>query len=302
MPVSTSEVTVSETDPVEPSTEPGKPPRHLTQRIHDAYSELTESERKAADIIMSRPGDIATFAAKELAERSGVSGATVSRLVRRLGYESYDEARREARSFRAAGSPFHLFNDIPPGDSELIGRHLAEENRLLETTLSMLNPLLVGEVAAKLGHARHVWFVGFRNSRFLADYARAVFTLLRNETYSLAPSGQTLAEGVAGVGKGDVVVAFGMRRRVRFFVPLLEALAAQGAEILLITDRSMRALPVVRWSVLCSIETAQPIDSYTGALAITRLLALETLRRLGPKARQRLGSIEAAQNRLRELE
>ena len=294
---------MSETDPVaEPLTAPGKPSRHLTHRIHDAYPELTETERKAADIIMSRPGDFATFAAKELAERSGVSGATVSRLVRRLGYKSYEEARREARSFRAAGSPFHLFDDMPPGESELIARHLSEETRLLETTLSMLNPLLVGEVAAKLGHARHVWFVGFRNSRFLADYARAVFTLLRNETYSLAPSGQTLAEGVAGVGKGDVVVAFGMRRRVRFFVPLLEALAAQGAEILLITDRSMRALPVVRWSVLCSIETAQPIDSYTGALAITRLLALETLRRLGPKARQRLGSIEAAQNRLRELE
>jgi DNA-binding MurR/RpiR family transcriptional regulator len=284
-------------------TASGKPSRHLTQRIHDAYPELTETERKAADIIMSRPGDIATFAAKELAERSGVSGATVSRLVRRLGYESYEEARREARSFRAAGSPFHLFDDMPPGDSELIARHLSEETRLLETTLSMLNPLLVGEVAAKLGGARHVWFVGFRNSRFLADYARAVFTLLRNETHSLAPSGQTLAEGVAGVGKGDVVVAFGMRRRVRFFVPLLEALAAQDAEILLITDRSMRApLPAVRWTILCSVETAQPMDSYTGALAITRLLALETLRRLGPKARQRLGSIEAAQNRLRELE
>jgi DNA-binding MurR/RpiR family transcriptional regulator len=80
-------------------------------------------------------------------------------------------------------------------------------------------------------------------------------------------------------------------------------LAAQEAEILLITDRSMRApLPAVRWTILCSIETVQPIDSYSGALAATRLLALETLRRLGPRARQRLGTIEAAQNRLRELE
>ena len=282
-------------------TEPLSGP--LTQRIHDAYGGLTETERKAAEFIMGRPGDFATFAARELAERSGVSGATVSRLVRRLGYGSYEEARREARSLRAAGSPFYLFNDLQPGDSELIGRHLEEESRALEQTLSMLDPLLVTEVAARLAEARHVWFVGFRNSRFLADYARAVFTSFRTEAYALAPSGQTLAEGVAGVGKGDVVVAFGMRRRVRFFAPLLETLAAQQAEILLITDRSMRAaLPAVRWTVLCSIETAQPIDSYSGALAITRLLALETLRRLGPRARQRLGTIEAAQNRLRELE
>lgn len=275
----------------------------LTQRIHHAYAELTDTERRAADFIMGRPGDFATFAAKELAESSGVSTATVSRLVRRLGYESYEEARREARSLRAAGSPLYLFNDSQPGGSDLIVRHLAEENRLLETTLSMIDPVLVAEVAAQLGDARHIWFTGFRNSRFLADYARAVFTSLRNEAYSLAPSGQTLAEGVAGVAKGDVVVAFGMRRRVRFFVPLLETLAAQDAEILLITDRSMRVpLPAVRWTILCSIETPQPIDSYTGAVAITRLLALETLRRLGLKARQRLGRIEAAQNQLRELE
>ena len=45
---------------------------------------------------LDRPGELAAWNASELAEHAEVSNATVSRLVRRLGYGSYDEARRAA--------------------------------------------------------------------------------------------------------------------------------------------------------------------------------------------------------------
>lgn len=275
----------------------------LADRLRAAFAELTESERRVAGFIIDRPGELAAFAGKELAEHAGVSGATVSRLFRRLGYESFEEARREARTLRGAGSPLHLLDPRSAARPPLIAQHIAEEARLVEVTLSMLSPLVLREVAGALAEARHVWFTGFRNSRFLADYARALFTSLRSEAYALAPSGQTLAEGVAGVGRGDIVMAFGMRRRLTSFVPLLEALSGQEADVLLVTDRSMKApAPAVRWTLLCAVETARPIDSYAGVLALTRLLALETLSRLGPRARKRLAAIEAAQLQLRELE
>jgi DNA-binding MurR/RpiR family transcriptional regulator len=205
------------------------------------------------------------FAGKELAEHTGVSGATVSRLFRRLGYVSYEEARREARTLRDAGSPLHLLDSCGAARPSLIAQHIAEEARLVEVTLSMLSPLVLRGVAGALAEARHVWFTGFRNSRFLADYARALFTSLRSESYALVPSGQTSAEGVAGVGRGDIVMAFGMRRRLTSFVPLLEALSGQEADVLLVTDRSMKApVPGVRWTLRCAVETARPIDSYAG--------------------------------------
>jgi DNA-binding MurR/RpiR family transcriptional regulator len=265
---------------------PAPEERTLAERLLAAYSSLTESEQRVAGFIMDRPGELAAFAGKELAEQAGVSGATVSRLFRRLGYDSYEAARREARALRSAGSPLHLL-----------------ETRLVEVTLSMLSPLVVQEVAGALAQARHVWFAGFRNSRFLADYARALFTSFRSDASSLAPSGQTLAEGVASVEPGDIVVAFGMRRRLTSFVPLLDALSSQGADVLLVTDRGMKSAPAgVRWTLLCAVETARPIDSYAGVLALTRLLALETLRQLGPRSRERLARVEAVQLRLRELE
>ena len=275
----------------------------LTDRIDRAYPDLTEAERRLANFIFERPGDLATFAAKELAERAGVSNATMSRLIRRLGYVNYDEARLEARSMlRTTGSPLHLFDSTTPPGTELVAGHLNEEKRLLEMSLA-LDPDYVREAARHLATAPRVWFVGFRNSRFLADYGRAIFTSLRSGSYALAPSGQTLGEGVADVGRGDIVVAYGMRRRLGIFGALLGALSKQEADILLITDRSMPALqPAPRWSFICAVETTRAIDSYTGVIAVTRLLALETMRELGEKSRNRLSTIEAAQAELNELE
>ena len=276
----------------------------LPQRLAQTYEDLTETERKIADFVMERPAELATFSARELAERSGVSGATVSRLVRRVGYGSYEEARREARSLRDAGSPFHLFGAARASDEEdLLRRHAHEESRLIERTLAMAEMAQVQEAAAALASAPTVWFTGFRNSRFLADYARAAFTNLRSSAYALAPSGQTLAEGVAGVAPDDVVVAFGMRRRVTYFGSLLTALEASGAQLLLIADQGLVPTTVqARWFFRCAVETSKPLDSYVGPMALIRMLALETTDALGKTAADRMRLIEAAQERLRELE
>ena len=282
----------------------GSAAKGLPHRLVHAYAELTETERRVADFVMERPADLATFSARELAERSGVSGATVSRLVRRVGYASYEEARREARSLRQTGSPFHLFGgDRSRTDEDLLRRHAQEENRLIERTMAMTDVAEVQDAAAALAGAATVWFTGFRNSRFLADYARAAFTNLRGSAYALAPSGQTLAEGVAGVAQGDVIVAFGMRRRVTHFGALLEALTLNGAQILLIADQAI-ALPdgQPRWFFRCSVETTRALDSYAAPLAVTRMLALETMNVLGKSAADRLRLIETTQVRLKELE
>jgi len=284
--------------PAAPDTAPS-----LAERLRDAYPELTATERKAADVLIAAPAAVATHSGKEIAARSGISQASFSRLIRRLGYLGYDEARRTERARRASGSPYLLFDPAAPAGQGGIARQIEDDTRLLRESLGLLDPQAVGELAAALATAPNLWFAGFRNSRFLADYARALFGTIRPGAAALAPSGQTLGEGIAAVAPGDLVVAFGLRRRVAVFGPLIEALVAQRAEILLIADRSLRRpVPGVRWTLTCAVETAQPMDSYVGAVALTRLLAQETLARLGPEGRARLGRIEAAQARLHELE
>lgn len=281
-------------------------PGTLTARIHAAYATLTESERKVADLVLKSPGEVAVLPANELAGRAGVSNASVSRLFKRLAYPSYDAARRAARELRASGSIFHLFdtaNAEPAPQSDLISRYMAEETHALQLSLSMLNPRTVREIAAALAAAPRVWCVGFRNSRPVAEYACALFSAFRSDVFSLGTGGHSYGEAAASVHAGDAVLAFGMRRRMALFKPLLRELHAHGARIVLIGDRTLPAeTHPAEWRLLTAVESSHPIDSFVGVMALTRVLALETLREQGAGAREMLAHIDTLHASLGELE
>ena len=52
-------------------------------------AELPEAERRAAELLLAAPTDAGYDSVGRLAERAGVSPATVVRLSRRLGYAGY---------------------------------------------------------------------------------------------------------------------------------------------------------------------------------------------------------------------
>lgn len=78
---------------------------NIGQRIDRSYGELSPQEQRAADFILDHLSDLAVYSGTELAQRSGVSKATVSRLFRRLGFENAQEVREHARSLRSSGVP-----------------------------------------------------------------------------------------------------------------------------------------------------------------------------------------------------
>lgn len=274
-----------------------------THRIHRVYGDLPEGERKAADLILDMPSELAIWSASELAEQAGVSNATISRFIRRLGYGSFEEARRAARALRAVGSPLYLADGAKGAPLGLLERHLAVETNLIEASLAMLNPLTLEEVAGLLANARRMRVAGFRNSYFAAEYARTLLAQFRPGVEMLNAPGQTLAEGIAGVGPGDAVLIVGLRRRPSGFTEFVRAIAATGADAVLVADLSVREAPaVVRYTLTCAVETPQAVDSYVGVLAVLRILSLAVLRRLNTAGRRHLERIESLHEQLGELE
>jgi DNA-binding MurR/RpiR family transcriptional regulator len=279
--------------------------KSLAQRVHQNYPDLPAGERKVADVVLKSPGDLALCTASELASLTGVSNATVSRLFRRLGYSNYDEARHAARQLRAQGSPLYLFSspEAPRSRADFLSKHSQQEVNLIESSLATLNPMVVREVAELLATCKRVRFAGFRNSRFLADYATATLCQFRQDVERMNHPGQTLAEGVAGLSKGDVAVVLGLRRRPSFFNGFVKACASTGASVVLIADNSIREAPAyATYNITSAVDTPQLMDSYLGSMAIVRALLLAAVEKLGSEGRQYLFQIEALHEDLDELE
>ncbi len=77
----------------------------LSARIKQALDQLPKAEKQLAGMILQSPGQMASYSASEMARMAGVSNATMSRLVQRLGYDSYEQMRRLAREGMRCGSP-----------------------------------------------------------------------------------------------------------------------------------------------------------------------------------------------------
>lgn len=262
---------------------------------------MPDGERRIADSFLTNPAELAVLTATELAAAVGVSNATVSRFFRRLGYDSFEQVRQQARQMRAAGSPLYTGRNAP--GSERISDILHSEVAVLEATLTRLNPVTLGEIAQALATAPRIRTLGYRNSHFLAEYVTAQLGQMRRAVSPLLLPGQTQAEGIALLAEGDLAIVIGLRRRPAGFNRVVEEIAAKRARILLITDQTIREAPALAtWTIECHVDTPQFADAYSGALAVLRLIAVETRRALGRSGQTYLEEVEALRDRLQELE
>lgn len=278
----------------------------LIQRIHARIADMPEGEKRAAALILENPGELSVWSATEVATLANVSNATVSRLFKRLNYESFEEAKREARELRSQGSPLYWFRrpgSAPPHGEDESTNRLQNEMQRIETALAALPDDRCKSVAKRLAKARRIRLYGFRNSHFLASYFAASLAQFRPGAAKLMPQGQTAAEGLAELGESDVIFIVGFRRRPANFTRIITSSISTGACVILLTDPSIRVIPEgVAYTIICPVESSQPLDAYGGALVILRTLALKTAAALDHKGRRYLERLESLRSALGELE
>ena len=284
-----------------------KPLKSIVESIHKAYETLSARERVVADMVLESPGDISMYPASELARLAGVSNSTVTRFVQRTDFESYEEMRVAAREARNWGSPLFLASQESTGpglkDNDLIAAFAEHEIAILKHAIADLAPAKLDEITSALLEARNLGFMGFRNSHYFAGYARWQFIQFRERTRLIPGPGETVAERIADLGPDDVVIVVGIRRIVGKLRRYLEAMSDRGVRVLLITDPSARVTPVyARWTITCPVETPHVFDSYSGVLAVIRLLAFETFRKAAKAGREYLEKIETQHEVLAEFE
>jgi len=276
----------------------------LESRIHACYEGLPGSEARVADVLLNQPGRLATHSATELAADAGVSKAAVTRLLQRLGYDSYAAARSEARLARQWGAPLYLRSDAPPCDGRkaAYAQHVAADQQSLAHTLHGLDEAALDGSVLALARARRVVVLGFRNSAWLALYARIHLGLLRPAVYLAPLPSQTLSESLVGLGRGDVILAVGMRRRVPGFAAAIKAARAEGVRIVLLTDPTGVAdVPGVDWTLGCHCRGAAMFDTYVAAVSVINFLCGQVAAQLGTAALQRLQAVEQWHGRLGDM-
>ncbi|HJD45086.1 MAG TPA: MurR/RpiR family transcriptional regulator [Candidatus Paenalcaligenes intestinipullorum] len=277
-------------------------PKSFVKRVRDQLEQLSPTERRLADFTLDFPGDLAGYTASELAALTHVSNATVTRFVRRLGYNSYDHARKHIRSEREAGSPLLLAEVKHSTTDEGLQAQLQQAIRNLNQSFNRWSPELLGQLAKQMLEARKLWLIGYRSNHALATYLRWQLLQIAPHAQVIPGPGETLAEHFAGLGAEDMVIVFALRRRVQRTHQLVTQAAKQQAKVLFITDQHNHNHPQATWSMRCDVQSPGVLDNHVSVIALCHLLATYTMQAAGAAGRRHLGSVEAQHDVFNELE
>lgn len=257
-------------------------------------------ERRLAEFVLDFPGDLASYAASELAGLAGVSNATVTRFIKRLGYRQYEEARLQVREERGAGSPlFRASRSHAVADS--FSPMLSRSQDNLQRTFARLSPEGIDHIAHSLLSARKVWVMGLRSSQSFASYFRWQMFQIKEDIFVVPEAGDTYGQYLASVTPKDVVVVFAVRRKPQALATLVGQLVQTGASVLYISDELVPRQTGLAWHLHCACDSDDPLDDHVAVISICHLLATRAMELTGTRERKRLTAIEASHDALGEI-
>ena len=185
--------------------------QQLDERLKGQYASLSPQEQRVADFIFDHFDDLISYNSAELAQLSGVSKATVSRLFKRLGYDKYKDMRDELRTLRQSGMPLTDQRDAVQGNT-LLARHYKQEMANLTQWVNALDARQFAEALTAMVAARRIVVIGMRNAYPAALHLRQQLLQARGQVLVLPQPGQSLSEELVDLTADDLVDRFGTRR------------------------------------------------------------------------------------------
>lgn len=277
--------------------------QQLDERLKGQYASLSPQEQRVADFIFDHFDDLISYNSAELAQLSGVSKATVSRLFKRLGYDKYKDMRDELRTLRQSGMPLTDQRDAVQGNT-LLARHYKQEMANLTQWVNALDARQFAEALTAMVAARRIVVIGMRNAYPAALHLRQQLLLqARGQVLVLPQPGQSLSEELVDLTADDLVVMMAFRRRPRIVRPLLQQLQRDGVPVLLMCEPQAHSLfPLSRWQLCAPLDSVSAYDSYASVNSLINLLANAFLHETLDSGRPRIHDIATLYQQLDELE
>jgi DNA-binding MurR/RpiR family transcriptional regulator len=214
-------------------------------RIRRLAPTLSPGERKVAELFLAEPQAAVFFTTDQVARATGVSGATVVRAARALGFGGYPEFRSafQASFVERMSTVARMRLTASPRrkESETVDDLLAAELANLEATQARLDHDTIGRAAEMIARARRVYVIGLRVAHGPAWLLHSGLQWILRHSRLVTLGAGDITEQLDDVGPRDVVVGITFRH-TRATVELFRACIGRGARGIALTDAATSPL------------------------------------------------------------
>lgn len=146
--------------------------------MRNGLAGLPDAERRVAELLLAQPTDAGYDSVGRLAERAGVSPATVVRMSRRLGYAGYAALKLAIAHEAGRADQFGYGRGEHDPQARLHERVMADDAHSIRAGARALDPTALEQAQAAIATAGHVMFAGVGASAALAALAAFRFSAL----------------------------------------------------------------------------------------------------------------------------
>jgi DNA-binding MurR/RpiR family transcriptional regulator len=231
----------------------------------------------------------------ELSEQLGVNASTLSRLAQRLGYGGFSKFQDVFRRELTEGRNFYSDQAsrllLTPSDTTLsrLTRLGRQESTNIASLIEQVEPEVFARVAELLASARRVRIHGMRQFTSLALFMSYGLGMLRQDVAALDASRQGVADALAQLDAGDVLVVASCFPYTPSVLATAEVAARHGIEVVALTDSSSSPLAkVARHSFYVPNHSLFFSNSMCAFMLLAQGLLSEVAGRLGESALESL--------------
>ena len=208
------------------------------ERLSRIYYELSASEKKIGDYVLSHQSKAQTMSISDLAEASDVSEATVTRFCRKLGCKGYNDFRiaaaknsasREKHTNPLSGA---VMNDDP--FSEVCRKLYDADVSAMTQTLELVKPEQYILAADILEKANKVVCMGQGGSMILAEECAHLFSTTSGK-YSAVSDSHYQIVTAATMEENDVLLFFSYSGATKDMMDTLRLAKKRNGKVILVT-------------------------------------------------------------------
>ena len=252
----------------------------IFDKITAEYYNLTASEKKTADYVLSHRTEVQFMSISELAEASGVADASVSRFCRKLecsGYNIFKLAVANA----VAGTGLELSpltGDVTKEDSfsDVCNKLLTADTEAMHRTMDMISHENISRAADIIEAAGKVLCMGQGGSMVLALEAENLFYPINGKFFSVQGS-HAQAMAACMMQPGDALLYFSYSGATKDMLDTLKLANKNGAKTILITHFPKSPGAVLADVVLRCGANESPLQLGSVAAKVAQLFLLDVL-------------------------
>ena len=245
--------------------------RQILQKIHNEYSNMTNSQKKIADYILENPSKIVKSTITDICTEAGLkSEASVVRFYRTIGYSGFKDFKIQLAQELVGQTFYHSYEDIRIDDSvsEIRKKIFMGAAATLNNNMQTADENMYEKAGQLLSNANRIVFLGHAASAAICYYAYFRFIELGLNCHFSTDS-HINAAVLAKPNHDDLVFCVSHSGETRDIVAPLERIAQKERRIISITGAAHFTLAQISDVVLLteSDETNIVTDAMNSRVA-----------------------------------